>query len=48
MKEECLKLFNNLQLNYLKEIQKIEIEVKKSKLKNIELDKENIDLTVKK
>lgn len=46
MKEEHLKLFNDLQLSHLKEIQKIEI--KKSKLKSTELDKENTDLFVKK
>lgn len=47
MKEEHLKLFNDLQLTHLKQIQKIEIEIKKSKLKSTELDKENIDLLKK-
>jgi len=43
IKEEHLKLFNDMQLNHLKEVQKLEIEIKKSELKGTKLGKENID-----
>lgn len=41
---------NNMQIKHLKEIQKLEIEINKSKLRAIQyqIDKENIDSTVKK
>lgn len=50
MKEEHLKECNNMQIKHLKEIQKLEIEINKLKLRAIQyqIDKENIDSTVKK
>lgn len=46
MKEEHLKKFNYMQLKHLKEVQKLEIQIKKAKLRIIEcqpIDKENVD-----
>lgn len=53
MKEEHLKVCNIMQLKHLQEVQKLEIEINKSKLRAINseyqfTDKENIDSSINK
>lgn len=43
LKENHLKEINNLELQHLKKIQSLEVEIKKSQLKAIDIEKENID-----